>query len=317
MAVLADGWHMSSHALALGLVGIRVFVRASPRRGIERYAFGTWKVEVLAGYTSAMLLLGIAALMCYQSIERLMSPQPIHYNEAIVHRRGRAGGEPDLCVVAARFARAPDGEHAGTNTTTLPFTAWPFTPWAFTRRAFAPQLSHDGDLNVRSAYVHVLADAATSVLAIIALAGRLAAGGGVARSGHGPGGRRAGRRCGPSACCATRGAYCSTRKWTRRWSVKSAGRSNAATSPRRITDLHVWRVGRGRYAVRPEPDDRNGQGRRILPAGAGGARGTRPRDRGSGSRVAARQRRYGIFTPAKRDRFRPGRVRLRAASTVC
>src|SRR6185436_8819265 len=62
MAVLADGWHMSSHALALGL---SVFAYAFARRhaGSRRYAFGTWKVEVLGSYTSAILLLGIAALM--------------------------------------------------------------------------------------------------------------------------------------------------------------------------------------------------------------------------------------------------------------
>ena len=52
-------------------------------RAIGRYAFGTWKVEVLGGYTSAIFLLGIAALMVFQSIERLLRPQTIHYDEAI------------------------------------------------------------------------------------------------------------------------------------------------------------------------------------------------------------------------------------------
>src|SRR3954467_7703613 len=61
MAVLADGWHMSSHTLALGL---SVFAYSLARRHARHraYAFGTWKVEVLGGYTSAILLLGIAAL---------------------------------------------------------------------------------------------------------------------------------------------------------------------------------------------------------------------------------------------------------------
>ena len=82
MAVLADGWHMSSHSLALGL---SAFAYAFARRhaGNRRYAFGTWKVEVLGSYTSAILLLGIAALMVFQSVERLMRPQTIHYDEAI------------------------------------------------------------------------------------------------------------------------------------------------------------------------------------------------------------------------------------------
>jgi cation diffusion facilitator family transporter len=82
MAVLADGWHMSSHALALGL---SVFAYAFARHHAhnERFAFGTWKVEILGGYTSAILLLGVAALMAFQSIERLWSPRPIHYDQAI------------------------------------------------------------------------------------------------------------------------------------------------------------------------------------------------------------------------------------------
>src|SRR3954467_1868431 len=82
MAVLADGWHMSSHTVALGL---SAFAYSFARRhaGHRAYAFGTWKIEVLGGYTSALLLLGIAALMAFQSIERLMAPQAIHYDEAI------------------------------------------------------------------------------------------------------------------------------------------------------------------------------------------------------------------------------------------
>src|SRR5688572_21230843 len=82
MAVLADGWHMSSHTLALGLSAFAYsFARRHARHG--RYAFGTWKIEVLGGYTSAIFLLGIAALMTFQSLERLVKPQSIHYDEAI------------------------------------------------------------------------------------------------------------------------------------------------------------------------------------------------------------------------------------------
>ena len=82
MAVLADGWHMSSHALALGLA---VFAYSCARRyaGDHRFAFGTWKIEILASYTSAILLLGVAGLMAFQSIERLVSPTPIHYSQAV------------------------------------------------------------------------------------------------------------------------------------------------------------------------------------------------------------------------------------------
>ncbi|WP_217619310.1 cation diffusion facilitator family transporter, partial [Achromobacter sp. GbtcB20] len=82
MALLADGWHMSSHALAIGL---SAFAYAAARKYAKdpRFAFGTWKIEILAGYTSAVSLLGIAALMATSSIERFFAPSPIHYQEAI------------------------------------------------------------------------------------------------------------------------------------------------------------------------------------------------------------------------------------------
>jgi cation diffusion facilitator family transporter len=82
MALLADGWHMSSHTLALGLT---VLAYGAARRFAHdtRFAFGTWKIEVLGGYTSAVFLVGIAGLMLYQSVERLISPTPIYYDQAI------------------------------------------------------------------------------------------------------------------------------------------------------------------------------------------------------------------------------------------
>ena len=79
MALLADGWHMSSHALALGL-SVVAYGAARRYAHDHRFAFGTWKIEVLGGYTSAVLLLGVAGLMLFQSAERLISPSPIHYS---------------------------------------------------------------------------------------------------------------------------------------------------------------------------------------------------------------------------------------------
>ena len=82
MALLADGWHMSSHALALGL---SVLAYGAARRFAHdtQFAFGTWKIEVLGGYTSALFLVLIAGLMLYQSVERLIAPTLIHYDQAI------------------------------------------------------------------------------------------------------------------------------------------------------------------------------------------------------------------------------------------
>ncbi len=83
MALLADGFHMSSHALAIGL---SAFAYAAARRYAtdQRFAFGTWKIEILGGFASAVLLLAIVALMVFGSVERLIAPQPIHYQEAII-----------------------------------------------------------------------------------------------------------------------------------------------------------------------------------------------------------------------------------------
>src|ERR1700674_1691177 len=82
MALLVDGWHMSSHAIAIGLSAF-AYAAARGYANDQRFAFGTWKIEVLAGFASAIFLLGIAALMVVTSVERFFVPQPIHYVQAI------------------------------------------------------------------------------------------------------------------------------------------------------------------------------------------------------------------------------------------
>src|SRR5690606_30618919 len=82
MALLADGWHMSSHALALG-VAAGAYALARRHADNPRFAFGTWKIEVLGGYTSAVFLLGVAAYMGFESVSRLIEPAPIRFDEAI------------------------------------------------------------------------------------------------------------------------------------------------------------------------------------------------------------------------------------------
>ncbi|MBA1248781.1 CDF family Co(II)/Ni(II) efflux transporter DmeF [Pseudomonas luteola] len=147
MALLADGWHMSSHVLALGL---SLFAYAAARRYATdaRFAFGTWKMEVLAGYTSALALMGIALLMLYESVIRLVTPAPIHYTQAIAI--AILGLLVNLvCAWLLKDSHGHDHGHGH---------------------------DHHGhgehqDLNLRSAYIHVITDAATSVLAIVALIG--------------------------------------------------------------------------------------------------------------------------------------------------
>ncbi len=153
MALLADGLHMSSHAVAIGL---SAFAYAAARRLAEdpRYAFGTWKIEVLGGFASAVFLLGVVALMIYGSVERLIDPQPIRYREAMLI----AVVGLVVNVVSARILGAAQRHHHGHghDRHSHPHESGPHP---------------HKDLNLESAYLHVLADAVTSVAAIAALAG--------------------------------------------------------------------------------------------------------------------------------------------------
>ncbi len=82
MALLADGWHMSSHVLALGMAYL-AYVMANKYANDFRFNFGTYKIEVLGGYTSAISLLAVAFFMAYHSVERIFNPVEIRYKEAI------------------------------------------------------------------------------------------------------------------------------------------------------------------------------------------------------------------------------------------
>lgn len=149
MALLADGWHMSSHAIAIGLSAV-AYKAARHYAEDLRFAFGTWKIEILAGFTSAVALVGIAGLMVFGSIERLFSPQPIHYEEAII-----VAGVGLVVNLVCAFILGDAHHHHDDHD----------------HHHAQDDDHHHHDLNLRSAYVHVIADAATSVLAIIALIG--------------------------------------------------------------------------------------------------------------------------------------------------
>ncbi len=150
MALLADGWHMSSHALAIGLSS---FAYSAARRYANdpRFAFGTWKIEVLAGYSSAIFLMGVAALMVFGSVQRILSPQPIHYQQAMLVA---VMGLVVNIVCAMILGNVHHHNHAD-------------------HRHHDDDHVHHHDLNLKSAYLHVVADSATSILAIVALAGGL------------------------------------------------------------------------------------------------------------------------------------------------
>ena len=150
MAVLADGWHMSSHALAIGLTAF-AYAAARKYAGDPRFAFGTWKIEILAGYTSALALIGVAVLMLIGSVERLIAPQAIHYPEAMaVAALGLAVNL--ACALILGDAHGHDHPHEHPHD-------------------HDHAHEHHHDLNLKAAYIHVITDALTSVLALLALTG--------------------------------------------------------------------------------------------------------------------------------------------------
>lgn len=160
MALLADGWHMSSHAVAIGL---SAFAYSAARKYARdpRFAFGTWKIEILGGFASAVFLLCIAGLMLFGSIERIIDPQPIHYEEAIVV--AVIGLIVNLvCAIILGCVHHDDGHHGHSHGHSKVHS-----------HDHSHGHAHHHDLNLKSAYVHVIADAATSLLAIVALLGGL------------------------------------------------------------------------------------------------------------------------------------------------
>src|ERR1700684_422801 len=82
IALVADGMHMSTHAGALLLAAL-AYTYARRHAADPRFTFGTEKVGDLAGFTSAVVLAMIAALVCYESVARLFAPTPIHFVQAI------------------------------------------------------------------------------------------------------------------------------------------------------------------------------------------------------------------------------------------
>lgn len=227
MALLADGWHMGTHAFAIGL---SAFAYAMARRFANdgRFAFGTWKIEILASFTSALFLLVVAAAMVWESIDHLLAPQQIRFHEAmLVAVLGLAVNLVCAWILGGAHHHHHDHGHG------------------------SHDHHHGEDLNLKSAYAHVLADAATSILAIAALAGGAWFGWtwldpvmgivgamlvavwawGLARD--------AGRVL--LDCEMDHPVVAEVRE------VIEAHPEWVITT--RIADLHVWRVGKGRFAV--------------------------------------------------------------------
>lgn len=174
LALTADGWHMGTHALALGgaVLAYRLSHQAARHRAVAGgragFAFGGWKIEVLTAYTSGLVLLGVALWLAWEGVDTLRHPRSVQYGEALVVAvvglvvnlasvwllsRGAGGGGHD------HHGHGHDHGHHGHDHRD--------------HAADHPPHAHDHhhDHNFSAAYLHVMADAFTSVLAIAALAG--------------------------------------------------------------------------------------------------------------------------------------------------
>lgn len=248
MALLADGWHMSSHAMALGL-SLLAYQAARKLSRDERFTFGTWKIEVLGGYSSALMLVGVALLMLYQSVEHLFKPSPIQFDQAImVAVIGLAVNLICALLLQGGHSHSHEGHshpHEGHSHSHHNHTHAESDHHS--HHSHGHGHDHDRDINLHSAYLHVLADAATSLLAIVALLG----GKFFALNWLDP-------------VMGIVGAFL-VLGWARGLIKESAlvlldAQMNApvvsevreviASLPGRaeLTDLHIWRVGRGKFA---------------------------------------------------------------------
>lgn len=161
VALLADGLHMGSHAAALG-ISVYAYSYARRHAANPRFAFGTGKVNALAGYTGAILLGIFALAMAWESIARLLDPVPIAFEWAImVALVGLAVNAVSVLILGAHHHDHSPGHEARHGS-----GAHSHAP---AHHGHEHGHEHGHDLNLRSAYLHVLADALTSVLAVAAL----------------------------------------------------------------------------------------------------------------------------------------------------
>jgi cation diffusion facilitator family transporter len=156
MALLADGWHMSTHAAAIGVAAL-AYRYARHHARDARFAFGTGKFGELAAFTSAVVLAMVALAIGYESALRVANPQPIAYGEAI----GVACVGLAVNLVCAWLLRDDHHHHHGHGHDDH---GHDHAHHRHSHDRVEPE--HHRDNNLQAAYVHVLTDALTSVLAI-------------------------------------------------------------------------------------------------------------------------------------------------------
>ncbi len=231
MALLADGWHMGTHAAAFG---ITVFTYRYARRHAHdpRFAFGPGKVSALGGFTSALLLGGVAVFVAWESVTRLLHPETIAFDQAmLVAAFGLLFNFFGAWLLGHGDSHDRGAEHAG--------------------HTHGSGHGHGGgqhhDLNLRAAYLNVLADALTSVFAIAALLGGKYLGWNWLDAAVGLAGAVLIARWALSLVRDT-----STVLLDREMDNPVAAEVREAVESdgdSRLTDLHLLRVGMGQYAV--------------------------------------------------------------------
>jgi len=242
MALLADGLHMASHTTAL-VISMFAYVYSRRHAYDQRFCFGTGKVNSLAGFTGAVLLAAFALIMLWESVQRLIAPIDIAFDQALVVAViGLLVNGVSVVILGHSSANAQDERREHEHRHHVAAEAHggdsPVSPH---------HDQHQHDHNLRSAYLHVLADALTSVLAIMALL--------------------AGRFLGLSWLDPVMGVVGAT--LVARWSVSlvrttsrvlldlqgpeviraDIRRAVEAMDDTSITDLHLWSVAPGKYSL--------------------------------------------------------------------
>jgi cation diffusion facilitator family transporter len=224
MALIADGWHMSTHAAAM-FIAVAAYRYARRNANNRAFTFGTGKVGDLAGFASAVTLALVALLIGWESFQRLVEPVPISFNQAIM-----VAVIGLLVNLLSAWLLRDDHHHHHHH-----------------GHDHHHHHHHGQDNNLRAAYLHVLADALTSILAIVALL--------------------LGRAYGwfwADPVMGIVGALVITR-WSWGLMKDSSGvlldrvpedgkietkvRDLIEKGQDRITDLHIWQVGPGHYSV--------------------------------------------------------------------
>jgi cation diffusion facilitator family transporter len=229
MALLADGWHMSTHAGALGIAGL-AYRYARRHLKDPRFAFGTGKLGDLAGYTSAIILAFIAVLIVVESAQRLFSPIAIAFQEAIpIAILGLVVNLVSAWLLGPEEAELEEQVTGHSH-----------------HHGHGHGHAHGHDNAMRSAYVHVLADAATSLLAIVGLLAGLFLGWVWLDSVVGIVGALVIASWAYTLIRATGSVLLDV---TPDSDLPLAIREALEIAGDRITDLHLWRIGPGHYGT--------------------------------------------------------------------